>query len=86
MRTPSGGGIWSLTCSGSEPKYRNPESSGRTATLTHQCTQALVRADGAKKGLDLMTVLEFDLSSFNKHIPRMARPQSIGHGVGFLNR
>ena len=33
-----------------------------------------------------MTVLEFDLSSFNKHIPRMARPQSIGHGVGFLNR
>ena len=52
----------------------------------HPLDMLLGHADGAKKGLDLMTVLEFDLSSFNKHIPRMARPQSIGHGVGFLNR
>ena len=43
-------------------------------------------ADGVKNGLQKMTVLEFDLSSFNRHIPRMARPQSIGHGVKFLNR
>lgn len=43
-------------------------------------------ADGTNDENDAIWTLEFDLDPFNRAIPRMSRPSSIGEGVKFLNR
>ncbi|HRX84760.1 MAG TPA: sucrose synthase [Phycisphaerae bacterium] len=42
------------------------------------------RAAGSMDGNPLP--LEIDLGPFNRDLPRLREPRSIGHGVGFLNR
>ena len=51
-----------------------------------RCQAQEPAADGPREGVRQHTVLDVDMSSFNRHVPRMARPSSVGHGVKFLNR
>ena len=52
-------------------------------TMLKSCAHAV---DGDGDARAAMWTLEFDIDPFNRSIPRMSRPSSIGDGVKFLNR